>query len=287
MIDYTKPKPLWSSGNCQSSIQDSSEESLLIDNKGSEYVITIDRSNWDSAHIGRNVYKISSMYKTTKRSNCPLMDKWESTIDSPSILWVRLASEAGEAIRALEQNGFQYVSGLVTFIWEAEKTKRLDDGIVIRKANLEDASVVGEIGSQVFTYDRLFLDPAIARDTAIRMYGDWSFNCVKDLCETVLVAEVKGEIAGFISLNPDSAFGSPDSRSYQRIVLIAVSSKHRRRGFGKRLIQAAKKHTEKNNIDFLLVGTSSANTPAQRLYCSSGFQPYYSEISMEKLLNEN
>ena len=68
-----------------------------------------------------------------------------------------------------------------------------------------------------------------------------------------------------------------------RLLLIAVGKDFYRLGVGRSLVNAAKRVTVEEDYKTLLVGTSSINIPAQNLYISCGFYPYYSELSMEKL----
>lgn len=287
MINYANPFPAWNSGN--DSIIPNTSTWIELNSGGKKLWLSGCKSEWDTGHIGMSVYKIASICDVPPENTIMQYEAWECSLESPAVIWVRLASEAGEVIRSFENIGFRYISGLSTFIWATKEINSAPVSTVIRKANPREASSIGRIGAQVFVYDRLFLDPAIDRDTAVGMYKDWSANCVLGLCDTVLVAEVDGEIAGFISLNPDKLFNSLTltSSNYQRIVLVAVSSRYRRRGLGRHLAEAAMRYCYELGFDYLLVGTSSLNIPAQNLYCSCGFMPYYSEISMEKLLNES
>jgi len=276
--NYSLPIPLWGKA-----IEEKPVEQLYkIHGNNSSFSFNILSSDWDSKHISKNVYRISNFSSNTAddTSSVSLHD-WESSINKPSIVWARLASEAGDAIRALESEQFRYTSGLNSYIWKASDIS-FSPKVKIRKATQEDANEIGIIGENAFSFDRLYLDPAIQNIVAKNMYREWSSNCVKGLCDEVLVAEVNNEIAGFISLTTDSTFSSTLNASYKRIVLVAVSPLHRGQGIGVQLVNAAKAWTYSNHNDYLLVGTSSVNVPAQNLYFKCNFSPYYSELALSK-----
>lgn len=276
--NFSLPKPLWE--NAKEQVPEG--QLYEISNANSSFSFNIHRSDWDSKHILKDVYRISSFSSNqTERVASISFNDWESSVNIPSIVWARLASEAGDAIRALETEGFRYNSGLNSYIWAA-KDISFDPSIHIRKASIEDAKQIGEIGANAFSLDRLHLDPSVETAIAINMYREWSANCVKGLCEQVLVAEINNEIAGFVSLTTDTQFSSILNDSFKRILLIAVSYLHRGKGIGVQLVNAAKQWTHDDHNSYLLVGTSAINLPAQNLYSKCGFKPYYSELSLGK-----
>lgn len=283
--NFSLPQPLWERG-----IEESANHILLkeplfsVSNAHSYYCFNIDRCDWDSMHIQKDVYRISSLTPSQPEMTSSIsFHDWESSLSKPSIVWARLASAAGDAIRTLETHGLRYNSGLYSYIWPT-KDIAFSPSYRIRNASLKDVEQIGEIGTNAFSFDRLFLDPSVENGVAENMYRDWSINCLKGLCEKVLVVEIKNEIAGFIALTTDSQFSSILNRSYKRIVLVAVSSSHRGKGVGVQLVDAAKQWTYNDCNDFLLVGTSAVNLPAQNLYNKCGFRPYYSELSLGKVL---
>ena len=281
--NYSLPRPLWERTSVERTTEKLSEVQLFsISNANSSFCFNIHRCDWDSKHIRKDVYRISSLTPSQPEmtSSISFLD-WESSLKKPSIVWARLASEAGDAIRTLETHGLRYNSSLNSYIWTA-KDISFSPCFNIRNASLEDAEQIGEIGANAFFFDRLFLDPSVENEVAENMYRDWSTNCVKGLCEKVLVVEINNEIAGFVSLTTDTQFCSILAGSYKRIVLVAVSSSHRGKGVGVQLVDAARQWTYNECYDFLLVGTSSVNLAAQNLYYKCGFKPFHSELSLGK-----
>jgi ribosomal-protein-alanine N-acetyltransferase len=91
--------------------------------------------------------------------------------------------------------------------------------------------------------------------------------------EGFLVAEMKGEVIGFIVvvLTPEG---------YGRIFALAVDSRCRGRGLGRALLKAAFSELRKRKIGFAQLEVRVSNRIAQQLYRSTGFLeigfiPYY------------
>ncbi len=284
--DYALPRPIWChlDPSCVLTKSIGSNQITIKHNK-QQYLLQLKLSNWDSKLIGKDVYRLHSLRCVSDVeavfAHISLHD-WQSVLKRESIIWARISSEAGQVIRCLESSEFRYVSGLNTYIWATSCYVPTTPGIVIRAAIAEDLSAIGEIGAGAFLSDRFFLDPAIARGIASEMYREWSVNCANGLCKTMLVAEIEGVIAGFVSINPDNLFSTWLGARHQRIILIAVSPLFRGRGIGIELVNAAKRKVVEEGDDFLLVGTSSLNVPAQNLYQKCCFKSYYTEICMEK-----
>lgn len=286
MRNYTLPRPVWESIDFSSSqIQGAEGINVKLNTDSGSYVATIEYLEWDSRHTDKSVYRISLINSICgEDTSDQSLEDWESSLETPSLIWIKLASEAGDVIRALEEKGYRYTSSLNSYKFMANEAISPVD-ISIRDGVLEDAERIGTLGSSSFFLDRLYLDPSIDNAVASAMYREWSSNCVKGLCEKVLVAEIDGSVAGFVSLAPDQLFSSADNAKYRRIVLIAVASEHRGKGIGVQLVNASQKATFTDGYQFLLVGTSSINIPAQKLYHKCGFVPHYSEVNLSKRVN--
>ncbi len=246
------------------------------------YLLSVGRSDWDSGHLGRDVLKVSSLVEGGDPGGAIPWEEWRVGLPAGALVWVRLSALSGAAVRGLEAAGFRYVSGLSTFRWRVGELELPASGYSLRQASGEDARDIGALGGQAFVLDRLFLDPEVPEGAAVRMYGEWSANCARGLCDSVLLAVREGSPAGFVSTAPDGLLGGVDGNGdCRRIILIAVHPGHRRRGLGRLLVAGAMRECLERGADTLLVGTSSVNVPAQALYTAMGFSPYYSEVFME------
>lgn len=89
-----------------------------------------------------------------------------------------------------------------------------------------------------------------------------------------LVAEYKGNVAGYINVYPDSQSGAFADRGYPEIIDFCVLEKYRRNGIGSRLMDIAEQiAAEYSEIVYLGVGMHNGYGSAQRMYIKRGFIP--------------
>jgi ribosomal protein S18 acetylase RimI-like enzyme len=86
----------------------------------------------------------------------------------------------------------------------------------------------------------------------------------------VLVAEVDGEVAGYVKLTHPTPL--PASRHVIRINGIAVSPEFQRRGVGRALLAAAADEARRRGARKLTLGVFGPNEAARKLYESCGFR---------------
>ena len=86
-------------------------------------------------------------------------------------------------------------------------------------------------------------------------------------------------IAGFY--RPDA---NPKLRHRADLVGMYVAATHRQRGIGRRLVDAVIAHARRQSgLEELLLGVTTGNDDAQRLYGAAGFQPFFVEPRHLKL----
>ena len=89
-----------------------------------------------------------------------------------------------------------------------------------------------------------------------------------------LVAEYKGNVAGYINVYPNSKWGAFANTGYPEIVDFAVLKKYRRNGIGNKLMDIAEKiASEYSDCAYLGVGLHSGYGSAQRMYVKRGYIP--------------
>ena len=89
-----------------------------------------------------------------------------------------------------------------------------------------------------------------------------------------LAAEHLGEAVGYINVYPNSEWGAFGGSGWPEIVDFAVLEKCRRRGIGRRLMDAAEKiAAEYADAVYLGVGLHSGYGSAQRMYVKRGYLP--------------
>ena len=100
----------------------------------------------------------------------------------------------------------------------------------------------------------------------------------------VFVAEVDGELCGFISVwgtvSPEEL--DEDPWPYAYVSDLVVTGPHRRRGLGRQLLDRAEQYARGIGARRLRVGVLARNADAWRLYRASGFDDYL--IQLQKTL---
>lgn len=89
-----------------------------------------------------------------------------------------------------------------------------------------------------------------------------------------LVAEYRGNVAGYINVYPDSTWGSFANQGLPEIVDFGVLEKYRRLGIGGKLMDVAEEIAGKYaDIVYLGVGLHYGYGSAQRMYVKRGYIP--------------
>ena len=99
----------------------------------------------------------------------------------------------------------------------------------------------------------------------------------------VLVAELNEEVVGFATILAkvqSEEIGEGDIE-YGLVSDIVVASKHRQRGIGRKLLEAAESYAMSNGVKWLRIGVLAENHSADSLYESMGFKRLYIEREKE------
>ena len=101
----------------------------------------------------------------------------------------------------------------------------------------------------------------------------------------VLVAELNEEVAGFATIlatvmSEEIAEGEIE---YGLVSDVVVASKYRKRGIGRKLLEAAESYAKSNGVRWLRIGVLAENHIADGLYDSMGFKRFYIEREKELL----
>jgi GNAT superfamily N-acetyltransferase len=101
----------------------------------------------------------------------------------------------------------------------------------------------------------------------------------------VLVAELNEEVAGFATIlaTVQSAEIEEGDIEYGLVSDIVVASKYRKRGIGRKLLEAAESYAKSNGVRWLRIGVLAENHSADGLYDSMGFKKFYIEREKELL----
>ncbi len=135
----------------------------------------------------------------------------------------------------------------------------------LRLAVLDDIGALRRI-ARVSHYDsRFFFDGRFPQSRCEDLYATWIEQSVKGWASLVLVAEIEGKIAGYVTGHlAESMNGS--------IGLFAVDSNWRGQGIGRRLLAGVMHAFRQSGMQTASVVTQARNIGAQRLYQKAGFR---------------
>lgn len=98
----------------------------------------------------------------------------------------------------------------------------------------------------------------------------------------ILVAEVDGRLAGYVTILTKVRSGDLDDGDLEfgLVADIVVREKHRGNGIGRKLIDAAESFARSQNVRWLRVSVLAENESARKLYEKVGFSELY--VDLEK-----
>ena len=108
------------------------------------------------------------------------------------------------------------------------------------------------------------------------------FRC--RMCDgQILVADVDGEIAGYVTmLNRVQSDDLDDGNlEFGLIADLLVRKSHRGSGLGQELMAAAETFAKENGVRWLRVSVMAQNAAARKLYAATGFSEIYVELEKD------
>ncbi len=149
---------------------------------------------------------------------------------------------------------------------------------------LRDHDAVRNCAIELQDFERE-IDPRLPSGERITdRYLDLMFRRCAEFDGVVLVAEADGSVTGFVSIWTRYRSSEPndDAAEHGLVSDLVVSAKHRGRGIGRALLQAAEARSRQAGVDTLRVSVKAGNTIALSLSYAEGFEN--SEINLEKRL---
>ena len=150
--------------------------------------------------------------------------------------------------------------------------------ISIRKATLDDLSVIQSFNNELFKLEKENYDPTLVVDWPLSKDGE---NYFKNLItnDYVILALVDDVIVGYLAGTINDK-GSYEQIQYGEINNMLVNDKHRGSGIGKKLIDSFKDYCKENGIYNLKVVASSKNSNAINFYKKQGFNDFDITLTM-------
>ena len=100
------------------------------------------------------------------------------------------------------------------------------------------------------------------------------------LCDgKILIAEVDGEVAGFVTILSKVTNEEPEEGDYEYGLVsdLMVVERFRKQGLGRKLLKAAESYARDRGVKWLRIGLLAENQAADRLYASMGYSSLYVE----------
>jgi len=238
--------------------------------------VSLHISEWDSLHFGIKIGKtdfllFDSSVKLHDRSKFFQELEVRSAKMKVQVVFVRHFLDDFGTMIALSKAGGILTDILLTFCKGAKDKDLLSRGekpVRIRNAYRGDGEAMGDLARRAFYTSHFHSDPNLPRSLSDELYAKWSVNSLNGLSEKVLVAEENGALIGFIAC---SVKRLSDNVSFGIIDLIVVDPRKRGGGIGRLLITEALDWFS-SRTSSIYVGTQATNTPAVRLYESTGFK---------------
>lgn len=161
------------------------------------------------------------------------------------------------------KNGFRLTDVRMTFEMQLAQGEPRAAQPAIRLGREEDLPVLQRIACMTHRDTRFYFDEHFDRAKCDELYATWIVNSLHGFAQAVLVAEVAGTLAAYLSCHLKG--------EESQIGLLGVDAKHQGQGLGRQLVQQFLFWSRQQNARRATVVTQGRNLSAQRLYQRNGF----------------
>jgi len=146
------------------------------------------------------------------------------------------------------------------------------DNIIIRKATIEDLSIIQELNNSLFKLEKENYDSTLVNDWPLSEEGKEYFSDLI-LNHYVIVATLNNNIVGYLAGTIEEKVSYVEVQ-YGEINNMLVKDEYRGYGVGKLLINNFKEYCKSNNISDIKVVASYKNKNAIEFYHKNGFEEF-------------
>jgi ribosomal protein S18 acetylase RimI-like enzyme len=213
---------------------------------------------WDSEFFGTRIATVDSPSLSSGQ-----VARLASWCNSKQIqcLYFLAAGDDLKAKRVAEDSGFRMVDIRMTLARPLQNENFPAERI--RKVQPSDVSQLKRLAAKSFTNSRFYNDGRFTREKCDELYSTWFERSCEGYADCVLVADVQGRPAGFITCSLERSDGV--------IGLLAVDKLCQGHGLGRGLVNAALKYFQEHEMIRARVVTQGFNAHSQRLYQHCGF----------------
>jgi GNAT superfamily N-acetyltransferase len=135
---------------------------------------------------------------------------------------------------------------------------------VFREATKDDADAIATLARGGFVDARFTGDPLFPKPWGQELFADWARNLVLGGADSVVVAEAKNSIVGFVSMTRDA------TRRATVPPLLAIDQRYRGWGIGAMLVRKMFDWYRQQGVDVLIGATEKSNIAINALYLQLG-----------------
>ena len=159
-----------------------------------------------------------------------------------------------------------------------------DPAVTIRPRGPADSRGLLDCVRELQAYERAFEPRMIAPQDIGAAYLDWLDDDCRRSAGTIMVADIGGEVAGYVCVLARVECRERDEIEYDHALVadLAVREAWRGQGLGRALLAAAERYARDNGATSLRIAVLHANRRARQVYEDFGFGPRL--LEMEKPL---
>jgi ribosomal protein S18 acetylase RimI-like enzyme len=243
--------------------------------------VALHRLDWDTAFFGRLMGTVHLADTDAREQSSGHEHQIEADLRSLlgqaaregyAHLTLRLPTDNYAVIWAAEQVGFRLIDVGVDSSFNVGMSPLPEPpSLRVREARAEDVGDIAELAADAFRLSRFWADPFFSTEQAREFHREWVRNLYAGLADRVLVCDLDGDIAGFVTGALRQGEG--------RIPLIATRVGHRRKGLGRSLLSAVLHWFVTAGAERVQVKTQAQNYPALALYHRTGFTVTQSDLT--------
>jgi dTDP-4-amino-4,6-dideoxy-D-galactose acyltransferase len=215
---------------------------------------------WDSNFFGVRIARLNASRLDEETLASAL--QWCNSNRIDCLYFLADADHAMTPILA-EKNGFHLTDVRVTYERPLAQNETFPAHGTIRLAREQDLPTLREIARNTHRDTRFYFDGRFDRDKCDQFYATWVENSLRGFAQAVLVAEVAGIPAAYLTCHLKA--------NESQIGLLGVGAQHQGRGLGTKLVQQFFSWSREHNAQRATVVTQGRNLAAQRLYQRNSF----------------
>lgn len=195
------------------------------------------------------------------------VDLIERCLDNARQLDLKLISAAVDSRDSasqmcLQRCGFRLMDTIVVYRADVcTDSAKVTGSHTIRSAGLEDIEQLAAISAQCFgdrqfSINRFNCEPLFPNTKVRQLYADWLRNMFEyKSADQIFVAEVQGEVSGFIGLKLPAPAELSNGLNLGRVPLNAVHPKFHNRGIYTELVRKSLAWFRQNGVKYAQIGT--------------------------------